>query len=59
MSEAGFIHTQDQKRAIDDMLQEMNSGRMMDRLLSADVGFGKTEVAMNAIFMALKMVTKR
>ncbi len=54
INEAGFIHTLDQKKAIDDMLQEMNSGRMMDRLLSADVGFGKTEVAMNAIFMAIK-----
>jgi transcription-repair coupling factor (superfamily II helicase) len=36
------------------MLDEMASGRMMDRLLSADVGFGKTEVAMNGIFIAVK-----
>jgi transcription-repair coupling factor (superfamily II helicase) len=36
------------------MLSEMESGRMMDRLLSADVGFGKTEVAMNGIFIAVK-----
>ena len=49
---AEFVHTEDQKRAIEEMLEEMASGRMMDRLLSADVGFGKTEVAMNGIFVA-------
>ena len=54
MTEAGFVHTQDQKKSIDDMIDEMASGRMMDRLLSADVGFGKTEVAMNCIFLAIK-----
>ena len=59
MSEAGFVHTEDQEKAIDDMLNDMSSGKMMDRLLSADVGFGKTEVAMNGMFVAVKMVTKR
>ncbi len=54
MSEAGFVHTEDQERAINDMLADMGSGRMMDRLLSADVGFGKTEVAMNGMFVAVK-----
>jgi len=54
MSEAGFVHTEDQERAITDMLEDMSSGKMMDRLLSADVGFGKTEVAMNGMFMAVK-----
>jgi len=54
MSEAGFVHTEDQERAINDMLADMASGRMMDRLLSADVGFGKTEVAMNGMFVAVK-----
>jgi transcription-repair coupling factor (superfamily II helicase) len=54
MSEAGFVHTEDQERAINEMLDDMSSGKMMDRLLSADVGFGKTEVAMNGIFMAVK-----
>ena len=54
MSQAGFVHTPDQARAIDDMLQDMRSGKMMDRLLSADVGFGKTEVAMNGMFLAVK-----
>ncbi len=54
MSEAGFVHTEDQERAIHDMLDDMASGKMMDRLLSADVGFGKTEVAMNGMFVAVK-----
>ena len=54
MADAGFVHTEDQERAITEMLEEMSSGRMMDRLLSADVGFGKTEVAMNGIFAAVK-----
>ncbi len=54
MSEAGFLHTEDQELAITDMLADMSSGRMMDRLLSADVGFGKTEVAMNGMWVAVK-----
>jgi len=54
MSEAGFIHTPDQEEAIEAILSDMASGKMMDRLLSADVGFGKTEVAMNGMFVAWK-----
>ena len=54
LKEAGFIHTQDQLKAIEDILEELSSGKVMDRLLSADVGFGKTEVAMNAIFAVVK-----
>jgi len=54
MAEAGFVHTEDQERAISAMLADISSGRMMDRLLSADVGFGKTEVAMNGMFVAAK-----
>ncbi len=54
LAAAGFEHTEDQLEAIGAMLEEMASGRMMDRLLSADVGFGKTEVAMNGIFIAVK-----
>jgi len=54
MAEAGFVHTEDQERAINEMLDDMSSGKMMDRLLSADVGFGKTEVAMNGMFVAVK-----
>jgi transcription-repair coupling factor (superfamily II helicase) len=54
MSQAGFIHTEDQEESINSMLDDMASGKMMDRLLSADVGFGKTEVAMNGMFIAWK-----
>ncbi len=54
MSEAGFIHTQDQEESINAMLDDISSGKMMDRLLSADVGFGKTEVAMNGMFVTWK-----
>ena len=54
MAKAGFLHTQDQEEAISSILNEMASGQMMDKLLSADVGFGKTEVAMNAMFAVAK-----
>jgi len=54
MAGAGFVHTEDQEEAIKSMMVEMSEGRMMDRLLSADVGFGKTEVAMNGMYMAWK-----
>ena len=54
MSQSGFIHTLDQEEAIEAILDDMASGVMMDRLLSADVGFGKTEVAMNGVFVAWK-----
>ncbi len=52
--EAGFIYTQDQIQSIDEIISQIESGYIMDRLLSGDVGFGKTEVAMNAIFAAYK-----
>ncbi len=48
--DSGFDYTKDQQQAIDDIFKDLQSGRVMDRLLSGDVGFGKTEVAMNAIF---------
>ncbi|MDR1976425.1 MAG: transcription-repair coupling factor [Campylobacteraceae bacterium] len=51
---AGFTYTADQKRSVEEILQDLGSGRVMDRLLSGDVGFGKTEVAMNAILCAAK-----
>lgn len=44
-----FALTEDQERSIEEILGDLESGRVMDRLLSGDVGFGKTEVAMNAI----------
>lgn len=53
-NDAGFIYTEDQERVIGDILEDFSSGKMMDRLLSGDVGFGKTEVAMNAIFATVK-----
>ncbi len=46
---AGFEYTKDQKRSVREIFEDLSSGRVMDRLLSGDVGFGKTEVAMNAI----------
>lgn len=51
---SGFIYTNDQDRALNDMLNDLKSGNVMDRLLSADVGFGKTEIAMNAILACVK-----
>ena len=51
---AGFDYTQDQKQAVDEIIAQMASGTIMDRLLSGDVGFGKTEVALNTIFAAYK-----
>lgn len=49
-NDAGFTYTEDQKKVIQEIFQDFSSGKMMDRLLSGDVGFGKTEVAMNAMF---------
>ncbi|MBN2781986.1 MAG: DEAD/DEAH box helicase [Campylobacterales bacterium] len=51
---AGFDYTDDQRDAIDEIVSEMSSGHIMDKLLSGDVGFGKTEVAMNTIYAAYK-----
>ncbi|OHE08685.1 MAG: transcription-repair coupling factor [Sulfurimonas sp. RIFOXYD12_FULL_33_39] len=51
---SGFDYTQDQIQSIDEIIAQMSSGHIMDRLLSGDVGFGKTEVAMNTIFAAYK-----
>ncbi len=45
-----FTLTKDQEQSIQEIFADMSSTRVMDRLLSGDVGFGKTEVAMNAIF---------
>ncbi len=51
---AGFDYTADQASAIKAIVSDLASGHIMDRLLSGDVGFGKTEVAMNAIFAAAR-----
>ncbi|MDF1881912.1 DEAD/DEAH box helicase [Sulfurimonas sp. MAG313] len=50
--EAGFEYTDDQTRSIKEILLSISQEKVMDRLLSGDVGFGKTEVAMNAIYAA-------
>jgi transcription-repair coupling factor (superfamily II helicase) len=47
-----FAETEDQTRAISDVLEDLASGRPMDRLICGDVGFGKTEVALRAAFVA-------
>ncbi|WQZ06658.1 transcription-repair coupling factor [Helicobacter pylori] len=51
-SHAGFEYTSDQEKAIAEISKDLSSKRVMDRLLSGDVGFGKTEVAVHAIFCA-------
>jgi transcription-repair coupling factor (superfamily II helicase) len=47
-----FAETEDQSRAIADVLEDLATGRPMDRLICGDVGFGKTEVALRAAFVA-------
>lgn len=51
---SGFEYTDDQTQSVDEIIGQMSSGHIMDRLLSGDVGFGKTEVALNTIFAAYK-----
>ena len=48
----GFEETPDQMAAIEAVVGDMTSGRPMDRLVCGDVGFGKTEVALRAAFVA-------
>ena len=45
-----YEETQDQNKAISDVISDMTSSKPMDRLVCGDVGFGKTEVAMRAAF---------
>jgi transcription-repair coupling factor (superfamily II helicase) len=47
-----YEETDDQDRAIGDVLEDLAAGRPMDRLVVGDVGFGKTEVALRAAFVA-------
>jgi transcription-repair coupling factor (superfamily II helicase) len=47
-----YQETDDQLRAINDVLDDLTSGTPMDRLVCGDVGFGKTEVAIRAAFVA-------
>jgi len=54
--ENAFDHTEtaDQLQAIADIKHDMHTGKVMDRLICGDVGFGKTEVAMRALFKAVE-----
>ncbi|GLO70528.1 transcription-repair-coupling factor [Phaeobacter inhibens] len=47
-----YQETDDQLRAISEVMEDLQSGSPMDRLICGDVGFGKTEVAMRAAFIA-------
>lgn len=47
-----YDETEDQLRAINDIIKDLSSTKPMDRLICGDVGFGKTEVAMRAAFIA-------
>ena len=49
-----FEVTHDQQKAIDDVIEDLCSERVTDRLICGDVGFGKTEVAMRAAFLAVQ-----
>ena len=49
-----FTETIDQLNAIEQIIKDMQSTRPMDRLICGDVGFGKTEVAMRAAFLAVQ-----
>jgi len=47
-----YEETEDQDRAISDVIEDLGAGRPMDRLVCGDVGFGKTEVALRGAFVA-------
>lgn len=48
-----YLETEDQMNSIADVLDDLSSGTPMDRLVCGDVGFGKTEIAMRAAFIAV------
>ncbi|MFP6780008.1 MAG: transcription-repair coupling factor [Alphaproteobacteria bacterium] len=54
VSKFEYYETDDQLDAIKDVLKDINSEQPMDRLVCGDVGFGKTEVAMRAAYIAAK-----
>ena len=45
-----FVETPDQLQAVEDIKRDMEKGKVMDRLICGDVGYGKTEVALRAVF---------
>ncbi|MBU4142948.1 DEAD/DEAH box helicase, partial [Patescibacteria group bacterium] len=49
-----YVETDDQARALDEVMRDMESPKPMDRLICGDVGFGKTEVALRAAFKAVE-----
>ena len=49
-----FEETEDQMNAIEAVKRDMESGRIMDRLVCGDVGYGKTEIALRAAFKAVQ-----
>lgn len=53
-AEFEYEETPDQLRSINDVIDDMESTKAMDRLICGDVGFGKTEVAIRAAFKAVK-----
>ncbi len=57
-SSFGFVETEDQLKAIADVKRDMEEPRPMDRLVCGDVGFGKTEVAVRAVFKAVQEGTQ-
>lgn len=48
-----FEETEDQLEAVQEIKADMESGKIMDRLIAGDVGYGKTEVALRAVFKAV------
>lgn len=52
-SEFMYEETDDQKKAIEEVISDLTSNKIMNRLISGDVGFGKTEIAMRAAFIAV------
>ena len=50
-SEFIYDETEDQKKAIEDVIEDLCSEKLMDRLVCGDVGFGKTEIALRAAFI--------
>ena len=49
----GFEETPDQAQVINDVISDMTASKPMDRLVCGDVGFGKTEIALRAAYMAI------